>query len=225
MSAIQLIHAEAGSAPTGTGSFRYFTNFTVLAQNIAFAKMVGLWGHDQDLNTWSFFPGAFSRSVTGNMEIWQGGINETQIDQFVVEYGVSGQIFWDNNGEFNYVLATGPAHTDGIGTSVLGPNVFVADWDLDPVGNLSVEILVQDIAFAKQVAIVYTTNNWATFQNAFATFQQAFAPSSMPRQIQVELWKVDVSVGVGKTGQFAAFYIVEGNTYWDNNFTSNYTFS
>jgi len=225
MSAIQLIHAEAGSAPSGTGSFDYFTNFTVLAQNIAYTKMVGLWGHDQTLNTWSFFPGTYTRSVSGNLEIWQGHINETQIDQFVVEYGVSGQIFWDNNGGFNYMLATGPAHTDGVGTAVLGPNVYVVDWNLDPSGNFVVDILVQDIAFAKQVAIVYTTDNWATFQNAFATFKQAFAPPSTPHQIQVQLWEVNVAVGAGKTGQFAAFYIVGGNTYWDNNFTANYAFS
>ena len=35
MSAIQLLHAEAGSAPSGTGSFNYFMNFTVVAVGVA----------------------------------------------------------------------------------------------------------------------------------------------------------------------------------------------
>ena len=44
MNAISLLHARAGSSPTGTGSFSYFTNFSVAVQNIAFTKVVRVWG-------------------------------------------------------------------------------------------------------------------------------------------------------------------------------------
>jgi Carbohydrate/starch-binding module (family 21) len=223
MSAVNLLHGEAGSAPSGTGSFNYFSNFTVLVENIAFNKLVGIWGHDANSGTWSFFPCHFVRSVGGNLEIWQGHVDSTEIDQFDVEYGVSGVIFWDNNNGANYILNTAAAHTDGIGTVVLNPNVFVVSAD-NAGGTLKVDILVKNIAFAKQVAIVYSTDNWLTFHNAFGNFQQKFPPGTMPHQIEAELWEVTASVGIGKTGQFAAFYIVGGSTFWDNNFGANYSF-
>ena len=43
MSVIALLNAEAGSTPSGTGSFTYFTNFRVLVENLAFIKLVGIW--------------------------------------------------------------------------------------------------------------------------------------------------------------------------------------
>ena len=57
MDEISLLDARAGSSPTGTGSFSYFTNVSVVVQNIAFAKVVGVWGI-QALQT-----GLFSRAV------------------------------------------------------------------------------------------------------------------------------------------------------------------
>jgi carbohydrate/starch-binding protein with CBM21 domain len=224
MSAVSLLHGEAGSAPSGTGSFNYFSNFTVLVENIAFDKLVGIWGHDANSGTWSFFPCKHISQVAGNsLEIWQSHVDSIEIDQFDVEYGVSENIFWDNNEGANYVLDTAAAHTDGIGTAVLNPNVYVVSWD-NTGGTLTVDILARNIAFAKQIAIVYSTDNWLTFHNAFGIYQRRFPPGTMPHQIQAELWEIKAFVGAGKTGQFAAFYIVGGNTFWDNNFGANYSF-
>ena len=104
MSVIALLNAEAGSTPSGTGSFTYFTNFRVLVENLAFTKLVGIWGHDQLSGNWSFFPCSFSHSVPNNSEIWQSHVPDIQIDQFDVVYQVSGNTFWDNNAGFNYRL-------------------------------------------------------------------------------------------------------------------------
>jgi hypothetical protein len=162
--------------------------------------------------------------VPNNGEIWRAHIDSTEIDQFDVEYQVLGNIYWDNNGGFNYVLDTGAAHTDGIGTAVVVPNVLAVASGIEPTGQLNVEVLVKNLAFAKQVAIVYTTDNWATFHNAFGSFQRNFPPPTMPHQIQSELWSVSAQLSPGASGQFAVFYIVLGTTYWDNNLGSNYPF-
>jgi len=224
MSVIALLNAEAGSTPSGTGSFTYFTNFRVLVENLAFTKLVGIWGHDQLSGNWSFFPCSFSHSVPNNSEIWQSHVPDIQIDQFDVVYQVSGNTFWDNNAGFNYRLDTSAAHTDGIGSAVVAPNVLAVASSIDPSGKLSVQVLVKNLAFAKQVAIVYSVDNWATFHNVFGNFQQLFPPPTMPHQIQPELWSASASLSPGASGQFAVFYIVSGTTYWDNNFGGNYTF-
>jgi hypothetical protein len=224
MAAVALLEADAGSAPTGTGSFSYFSNFRVVVENIAFAKIVGIWGHDPLSGVWSLFPCIFDRSVPNNLEIWRAHVNSTEIDTFDVQYQVQGNTYWDNNSGSNYVLDTAAAHTDGIGTAVSGPKVLAVSWGVDPGGTLSVEVLVKNLAFVKQVAIVYTVNNWSIFANAFGVFQRVFPPATMPRQIQSELWKISVALTAGASGKFAVFYVVGGTTYWDNNFGLDYSF-
>jgi hypothetical protein len=224
MPALSLLNAEAGSAPSGTGSFNYFTNFRVLVENLAFIKLVGIWGRDQISGNWSFFSCSYDHAVPNNKEIWQSHVPEIQIDQFDVVYQVSGNTFWDNNAGFNYRLDTAAPHTDGIGTAIVGPNVLTVASSIDPSGNLSVQVMVKNLAFAKQIAIVYTVDNWATFHNVFGSFQQLFPPPTIPHQIQSELWSVSASLSPGASGQFAVFYIVNGTTYWDNNFGLNYSF-
>lgn len=223
MAAVALLSAEAGSTPTGTGSFSYFTNAWVVVENLAFDKIVGIWGHSPGSGNWGFFPCIFDHSVSNNSEIWSAHIDSTEIDQFDVEYRVLGNISWDNNAGFNYLLDTGSAHTDGIGTAIVVPNVLVVASGVEPGGKLNVDILVKNLASAKQVAIVYTTDNWTTFHNAFGSFQRTFLPPTMAHQIQSELWTVSVQLTPGASGQFAVFYIVGGATYWDNNFGGNYS--
>jgi hypothetical protein len=225
MNEVALLNAEAGSSPSGTGSFNYFSNFKVAVENLAFAKQVNILGHDLSAGGWHFFPCDYNQSLPGNMEIWVAHVNASQIDQFAVQYQVSGSVYWDNNSGNNYAMDTEAAEgTDGVGTAVLHPNVLAVEWEVDAGGNLSVDVLVRNVAFAKEVAIVYTTNNWVTFQNAFGVFQRGFPPISTPAQINAELWNVKALVGAGQKGQFAVFYIVSGVTYWDNNFGLNYFF-
>ena len=70
MAAVALLNAEAGSTPSGTGSFSYFTNARVVLENLAFDKIVGIWGHNPASGSWGFFPCSFGRSVPNNREVW-----------------------------------------------------------------------------------------------------------------------------------------------------------
>ena len=110
---------------------------------------------------------------------------------------------------------------EGVSTVVMGPNVLVGGYQAD-AGNLNVQVLVRNIAFQKQVAIVYTTDNWFTCHNAFGIYSRR-SRQPAPHQLDTELWNIG-PVAVGTTGQFAAFYTAAGATYWDNNFGLNYSF-
>lgn len=225
MAAVALLHAEAGMTPTGTGSFSPFTNFSVVVQNLDFTKIVGIWGRDASTGAWSFSPCSYSRSVPGNLEVWVGHQGRLPPGQFDVEYQALGNIYWDNNAGFNYALDIAATEMgDGVNTAVIGPSVYAVEFVVDGAGNLNVDVLVKNLAFAKQVALVYTTNNWVTFQNAFGSYTRSFPPAVSPHQVNAELWNITVPVGAGTAGQFAAFYTVAGTTYWDNNFGLNYTF-
>ncbi len=225
MDAVALVRAEAGMTPSGTGSFSYFANFTVLVENLAFEKQVQLLAHDPASNSWTFHPCAFAASVPGNGEFWTVHLFSPPVDQFVVQYQVNGDTFWDNNSGFNYRLDVPASEgTDGIGSAMVNTNVQAVGSDVDPGGNLEVDILLRDLAFAKQVGIVYTTDNWASSHTAFAGFRQNFAPFGAPDQPNAQLWILKVNVGVGSKGQFAVFYAVNGETFWDNNFGRNFAF-
>lgn len=125
---------------------------------------------------------------------------------------------------FSFLLVGGYRPASAIGTCA---DEFATGQELNgdhSSGNLNVGVLVQNIAFQKQVGIVYTTDNWLTFQNAFGNHTQSFPPPSTPHQLNAELWNILAPVGVGAKGQYTVFYNVEGTTYWDNNFGLNYSF-
>lgn len=225
MDPVALLYANAGTSPSGTGSYAYFSNFYVLVENLAFVKQVHILGRNVFNGSWSFYPCSYRSSVIGNGEIWTAHVGSTPLDQFVIQYQVLGNTYWDNNAWFDYHLDTVAAgSTDGVGSAVLKPNVSAVAWGVDASGVLKVYVLVRNIAFAKQVAMVYTTNNWASFQNASGAFQQRFPPLGLTAQIDAEMWEISAPVGAGNHGQFALFYLVNSGTFWDNNFGSNYSF-
>jgi len=246
MAAVALLWGGGTLGPDVNGGSPLFFNFGVVVQNLAYNKLVGIWSPGLGTGTpgaWSFTPCSFSRSVPGNLEIWEGeglanGQYSGQSMPFAVEYEVLGNVFWDNNAGYNYSLEvdfSGPIEVPM--TAVIGPNVLACgvvpgsdslsasqSGFVDGQGNLNVGVLVKNIAYVKQVGIAYTTDNWLTFQNAFGIYKQWFPPLSTPHQLNAELWNILAPVGVGATGQYAVFYTVEGTTYWDNNFGLNYSF-
>src|SRR5262245_1823683 len=138
--------------PTGTGSFPYGSSFLILVDNLAFEKVVGIWGRDAGTFNWSFDPGHFEQSVPGNGEFWRVSTSR-KIDQFVVGYDVTGVSLFDNNFGNNYVLDVAAAGlTDGVGTAVIGPDVLSEGGFIDGSSQLAVGVAVKNLAFTKQVA-------------------------------------------------------------------------
>jgi hypothetical protein len=74
---------------------------------------------------------------------------------------------------------------------------------------------LKNLAFAKQVGIVFTTNNWATSGVALGGFSPMLKSGN-------EVWTVSAAVGTAHRVDFAIFYRVNGQEFWDNNVWRNY---
>lgn len=124
------------------------------------------------------------------------------IKSFTIKYEVNGQTYWDNNNGTNYNFAS----DDNV---IFGKSnvVFTADGEGDRY------IFVKNIDYTKKVGVRYTTDNWATYHDVNASYFQSLTGAdqfSFPSEVP--------------TGaKFAAYYTVDGVTYWDNNFGSDYT--
>jgi hypothetical protein len=224
MDPVKFVLAAAGMAPTGTGSYSYFAYADIVVENLAYDKIVGLWAHQPLGNLWTLHPGTFRRSVPANREIWHVQVGGTPIDRFAVQYEAAGSVFWDNNFGHDYFTdAQAAQQEDGIGTALIASPVQVAS-SFNSGGSLEVSILVQNLAYVKQVGIRYTTSNWWTFNEAFGTYVRSYPPPSTPAQISAEYWRAAIPLGPTLHGQFAAFYRVQNATYWDNDFSLNYRF-
>ena len=217
MSQAQLWWAIAGMTPSGTGSYSYWSNFRIVVDNIAFGKIVGIWGHSASSGGWSFYSASYVHSAGANREVWGASISD-MIDQFVVKYDVAGTTYWDNNNGHDYFLNTTAAEgTDGIGTAVIGQAIVSHDDASLRTGQFTLGISVQNLYYAKHVGVRYTSDHWATFHDALATYQQGYAPDGLPYQPQAESWYVDVPLTSSEV-EYAVFF----DGQWDNNFGQNY---
>ena len=90
MDRVTLLHANAGTTPSGTGSYTYFSNFAVRVENGAYAKQIDILGRNVFRGAWALYPCSYSSSVGGNGEIWTAHVSRSPLDQFVVRYQVLG---------------------------------------------------------------------------------------------------------------------------------------
>jgi len=201
--------ATSNSHPSGTGSFTYEGSFKIVVQNLAFDKQVSAWA--QIGAGWTNIFASYSHSLPGNCELWTAPASNSE-GQFVAKYTVNGTTYWDNNGGANYkfpqafdefVVLAGSSDKAVLGNASLAGS------------TLSVNVGVQNLAFSKVVGVVFTTNNWATFQTAFGHY-------NFTMKSGLEVWAVTAPVGPATEVQFAIFYQVSGSEYWDNNFSRNY---
>lgn len=208
--------AVATSAPTGTGSFSYTGKFQIVVENLAFAKLVSIWGRTSGSSTWSDFPATFVESVPGNLEIWETTTNGSQILEFVARYIVNGITYWDNNGGTNYHISEVSDELDLIlgngGEVVMGPSSF------SDATHVLMNVAVPNLAFTKSIGTVFTTDAWITTRTANGTLSNTVKSG-------FEVWDIALTVPSGSQVECAVFYQVLGQEFWDNNFSRNYKLS
>jgi len=210
MDTVEFGLAISNSHPSGTGSFTYEGSFKIVVQNLAFNKQVSIWA--QVGTVWKDIFASFAHALPGNLELWIAPASNSE-GQFVAKYTVNGTTYWDNNNGLNYKF---PQVFDDFAV-LSGKNFPVVLGSASLFSNnLHIDLGIQNLAFAKVVGIVFTPDNWVTAQTAFVHWDH-----NMPSGLEV--WVVDTPVGSATQVQFAAFYRVSGNEFWDNNFTRNYT--
>jgi hypothetical protein len=204
-------------------------SFTVVVRNLAYDKQVAIHVNNQD-GTWVDLPAQYVGPADDGREVWRASTQYSSSNnvaprdlEFVAMYTVNGQTYWDNNNGQNYFLGQNE------GTLLHGTNVLAANSYLSSDGYFTVSVDVQNLAYDKQVKIVYTPDNWATVREAFAsysygyTYAYAYVPS--PNANGVERWTLSLPNTGAQNIQFAVAYTVNGQTSWDNNFGHNYSAS
>jgi hypothetical protein len=211
--AVELRLVTSSSFPSGTGSFSYRGEYQIVVQNLAFQKHVAIHGTTGSGAPFVDREAAFQESLPDGRELWKLTTGD-EVLEFVVKYGVLGTTFFDNNGGANY---TQPPVFDEF-DALLGrvPQVVLGTSGFADATHISVLAAVKNLAFVKQVGIVFTTNHWATSGVAFGHFDH-------PLKSGNEVWQVEAVVGAATQVDFAIFYRVNGQEFWDNNFWRNYT--
>lgn len=145
--------------------------------------------------------------------------------QLAVAHTANGQTVWDNGGGFglDHVLAS------DIGGSVpvyAGPPALLdgpvelayVAWDATS-RQARGQLVLANLAYAKEVALVYSTDGWQTVHEAAAAFDRSSWDD-------LEYWAFSVAVEPGAGDlRFAVRYRAAGQTYWDNNLGRNYQVS
>ena len=150
-----------------------------------------------------------------------GGSGVVHDLQFAVKCGSGGQTFWDNNGGQDYFLG------QGAGTFLTSGNVYAhhtAGAALSG-GQAQGSVILRNIAYAKQVKVVYTTDGWVTAHEAHAAYSPnfyAYTTTENPSALGFEAWTFGLDVGSATSVEYAIAYTADGQTYWDNNFGDNY---
>lgn len=216
--------------------------FKVQVSNLGYDKKVFAHIKRSD-GSWTDYP-LFRLAATGaNKEIWFAGFSTDYVGhdtlagegasigpviEFALKYQVNGQTYWDNNGNANYKLVRGAGSLLGRGVNVSVTNSAPEMGLLTGFTEWKSHITLRNIALAKNVKVVYTTDNWATTKVVYATYRpiwsnpEGFDPTANPNSMGFEEWDFSLPVTDGTTVEYAIAYTVNGQTYWDNNFGSNY---
>ncbi len=208
---VELRLATSDSFPSGTGSFDYRGEYQIVVENLAFQKQIAVHGTTGSGAPFVDRAASFQESLPGGLELWKA-VTSDQLLEFAVEYGVNGTTFWDNNGGGNYVQ---PPVFDEF-DALLGsePEIVQGSAGFSDATHVRVLAAVKNLAFAKQVGMVFTTDGWATAGVAGGNFDHMLKSGN-------EVWAIEAVVG-GATGvEYALFYRVNGQEFWDNNFWRN----
>ena len=193
---------------------------SILVKNLAYEKQVAI-VYSLNSGEWrEAFAGYKGPSANG-FERWTFKVQPVTYGptiQFAVRYRVAGQEFWDNNGGADYRIGgNAPGFVLGHATVLLDrASVSSSRAGVYVIGT----VVVKDLAFAKEVKIVYSFDEWATVHEAFASYTSELSNSGGA----AERW--DFALPVQPPGSqrtvFAIAYTVDGVTYWDNNDGANY---
>jgi hypothetical protein len=191
----------------------------VEVKNLAYTKQVALVYSFGD-GVWREAAAGYAGPAAGGAETWAFSVTATYgaTVRFALRYRVAGQEYWDNNGGADYRIGgTAPAFLLGSAAVKLDR----AHYDSSRLGYyVSGTVVVKNLAYAKEVKVVYSFDDWASAQEAFASYEGEVANSGGA----AERWSWVLPVPPpGNAIRFAIAYTVNGVTYWDNNLGQNHT--
>mgnify|MGYP001171482110 CR=1 FL=1 len=221
------------------GAFTKRKTFYAEVANLAYDKKVYV-HHKMADGTWEDFELSYVSSIGNNTELWSynyefAGYSNPYMDksfgdEFVLKYVVNGQTYWDNNSGANYRMGNNDgmlfANDLFVSTDLKGTYCYLYPGQTS--SSFYVVVDVKNLAYDKQVNIVYTTDGWKTTQTTPLQYTSTYAISSggyvtSPNVFGVERWIKTISLPTTVNNiEFAVSYKVNGQEYWDNNFGKNH---
>jgi hypothetical protein len=193
-----------------------YTQFDIVVRDLDYHKKVAIHRRLPD-GSWGDVAARYVGPAHDGWQLWQAqseGHDETPWIEFVVRYEVSGRTYWDNNGGagVNYWIKAGDR------ALLKGTPVLLHRARAFASGRTQVDGIVQvrDIAYEKQVRVVYTEDGWATHGSVDGVYVRG------PNLQSIEEWDFVIPEVSVPDLEFAVAYTAGGRTYWDNNFGSNY---
>lgn len=204
---LRMMYCESNPAGIGKQSFK--GTYEIIIKNLGHEKEVSVWVEKNDV--WEERAAEFSESMTDNVEKWIAPVNQED-HEFAIKYKVNGLTYWDNNGGINYMIPE--VHNKA--AVVIGREFPVLLGSSSLVKNkLKIHIAVQNIAYQKEIGVIYTTDNWENCHKAIARYSWSMISGT-------EVWSVNLNLGGVSNVDYVLFYQVNGCEYWDNNFNRNY---
>ncbi|QSQ25598.1 hypothetical protein JY651_11980 [Pyxidicoccus parkwayensis] len=217
---VQLAHAKLQAVCGSTFCNRFVG--TVEVKNLAYEKQVAI-AYSTGDGQWTEVAAGYVAPASSGYETWlfTKDLPMGASVQFAIRYTVAGQTYWDNNGGNDYRLG-GTAPTFVLGRSAL--KLDTASYQSSRGGFfVTGYVVLKNLGAVKDVKAVYTQNDWVTVQEKAATYLEP-QPNSGGAE---ERWLFSIPVSAPTTTlptvRFALAYTVDGVTYWDNNFTWNYS--
>lgn len=206
----------------------------VEVKNLAYQKNVFMhYGLRHPAGAWRDVPATYVGPTRPGYEVWRFETPEHAYSprlsadfDFALRYEVAGSTFWDNNHRANYRVSTG-ARTLGPKLALGASPVALSEaqtFEVDGKMRFTGQVVVRDLAYHKQVRVVFTTDDWASVHETYASYARPVSAGLGPAQ-NTEVWAFDTVLPNVADLEFAVQYRVEGRSHWDNNFRRNYRMS
>jgi hypothetical protein len=239
---VQLAYATTVTRTLPVDPSTYYTRLAgkavgyVEVENLAYNKEV-IVHYSASGAAWTTVKAVHVASIGNNREIWKFTTAETTFlprwggasFDFAIQYKVNGQVYWDNNGGANFAIDCGgvgvsrPQHVLAKSTHFVNAASLVAATAT--TRTFSGSIVLKNLAYAKNVKVRYSVNNWVSYKEVAATFGSTLT-TPVGGATGCESWNFSAGVAnTVSTVKYSVSYTVNGVTYWDNNFTKNYSTS
>jgi len=217
-------------------------NFVIKVKNLGYHKNISMWAEHEDgewiesgtaeykgpaedgWEIWTMFvsnSGSYYTSDYRPINHWEG--------EFVLKYEVNGDTYWDNNDGMNYDMGLSDGEMLADDVNVFNSYASAYYMSYSDKTSFTGNVLIKNLDYHKNVEIVYTTDDGASWNVASCNFVSSYTHSygstiRYPNAHDVERWGFNVEVSSEATSiRYAIKYAVDGEEYWDNNFGRDYT--
>lgn len=195
--------------------------------DLAYDKQVTVVASDPSGPGWHEIAARYAGPASSGRQLWTfEGVGSLGTTRFAVRYRVAGAEYWDNNLGADYTALSDMYPGAGfVGiVSPLGTGTDIALSHLEaylpargrPGHTLYARLLVRNRAVDKDVALVYSTDDWKTVGTVPATYAYG-------SDVGGETWTVNLLFPeTASQIRFAAVVHQAGGEAWDNNDGRNY---